>query len=264
MSVESKAVPAPGVSARPVISLGLELSVVAPVFDEAPNLVPLAASVSAALGEGLGWELILVDDGSRDGSAEAIRELARRDPRVRGVFLARHSGQTSALKVGIERARAPLIVTLDADLQNDPADIKKLLARLEGHEAVVGVRVRRQDSFVRRVSSRIANRVRNAVLHDTIQDTGCGLKLFRTEAIRTLPLFEGMHRFLPTLLRYHDYSVIEVPVSHHPRTRGRSKYGIRNRAWRAFKDMLAVRWMRSRIVRVPSVLSDERNDEAST
>ena len=260
MSVESKAVPALGVSQRPALGVALQLSVVAPVYDEAPNLVPLAAQVSAALGDGLGWELLLVDDMSRDGSAEAIRELARRDPRVRGVFLARHCGQTTALKIGIECARSPLIATLDADLQNDPADIRLLLAKLDGHDAAVGVRVRRRDSFVRRASSRIANRVRNAVLHDTIQDTGCGLKLFRTEAIRTLPLFEGMHRFLPTLLRYHGFSVIEVPVSHHPRTRGRSKYGIRNRAWRAFKDMLAVRWMRSRIVRVPVVL-DERKDE---
>jgi len=260
MSVESKAVPALEVFQRPALGVALELSVVAPVFEESPNLVPLVDWVRGTLGEGPGWELVLVDDGSRDGSAETIRELARRDPRVRGVFLARHCGQTSALKIGIERARAPLIATLDADLQNDPADIALLRAQLDGHDAAVGVRVRRRDSFVRRASSRIANRVRNTVLHDTIQDTGCGLKLFRAEAIRTLPLFEGMHRFLPTLLRYHGFSVIEVPVSHHPRTRGRSKYGISNRAWRVFKDMLAVRWMRSRIVRVPTTV-DERSEE---
>ncbi|HVS18948.1 MAG TPA: glycosyltransferase family 2 protein [Planctomycetota bacterium] len=228
-----------------------ELSLVAPVYDEEPNLRRLAARVREVFGDGTDWELVLVDDGSRDGSAALIRELAAEDARVRGVFFAHNCGQTTATKAGLNHARAPLIATLDADLQNDPGDLPAMLAVLGEHDAVVGWRRKRNDTFVRRASSRIANAIRNRISGDSIRDTGCALKLFRAEAIRAIPLFEGMHRFLPTLLRFHGYSVIEHPVSHHPRTAGVSKYGIANRAWKAFKDLLAVRWMRTRIVRMP-------------
>jgi len=237
----------------------LELSLVAPLYDEELNVRPLYERVREVLGDERAWELVLVDDGSRDGSAERMRELEREDARVRGVYFAHNCGQTTATKAGIQAARAPLIATLDADLQNDPGDLLGMLEALGEHDAVVGYREQRHDTFVRRASSRIANGVRNWISGDSIRDTGCSLKLFRAEAIREVPLFEGMHRFLPTLLRYHGYSVIEHPVSHHPRTAGRSKYGIRNRAWRAFKDLLAVRWMRSRIVRMPILA---RRDDA--
>jgi dolichol-phosphate mannosyltransferase len=230
-----------------------ELSLVAPVYDEEPNLRRLVARVREVFGTQLDWELVLVDDGSRDGSAKLMGALAAEDPRVRPVFFAHNCGQTTATRAGLLHARAPLIATLDADLQNDPGDLPAMLAALGEHDAVVGWRMRRNDSFVRRASSRIANGVRNWISGDSIRDTGCSLKLFRAEAIRSIPLFEGMHRFLPTLLRFHGYSVIEHPVSHHPRTAGVSKYGIGNRAWRAFKDLLAVRWMRSRIVKLPIV-----------
>ncbi len=235
----------------------LELSLVAPVYDEEPNVRALYARVREALGDQRAWELVLVDDGSRDRSAELIRDLAREDPRVRGVFFSRNCGQTTATKAGILAARAPLIATLDADLQNDPGDLPGMLQALDGYDAVVGYRVERHDSFVRRASSAIANRIRNAISGDTIRDTGCALKVFRAEAIRAIPLFEGMHRFLPTLLRFHGYTVIEHPVSHRPRAAGKSKYGITNRAWKAFKDLLAVRWMRSRIVRMPLTREDQ-------
>jgi len=229
----------------------VQLSLVVPIRDEAPNLAELHRRCRAALGEALRWELVLVDDGSRDGSDELIRELERLDPRVRGVHFARHCGQTAAIQAGIHASRAPLIATLDGDLQNDPADLAAMLEALGDNDAVVGYRVRRMDSLVRRASSRIANSLRNRLSGDSLRDTGCSLKLFRAEAVRSIPLFEGMHRFLPTLLRFHGYSVIEHPVSHYPRFAGRSKYGIRNRALRAFIDLLAVRWMRSRIVRPP-------------
>lgn len=236
---------APADAGRPALSL------VAPVYNEVDNLRPLLARVHEALDGGPAWELVFVDDGSTDGSTERIRELARGDARVRGVIFERNCGQTAATAAGLRVARGALIATLDADMQNDPADLRLLLAALGEHDAVVGWRVRRRDTWVRRLSSRLANAVRNAVTGDAIRDTGCSLKLFRAEAIRALPLFEGMHRFLPTLLRMHGYSVVEHPVGHHPRLSGTSKYGIGNRAWRATKDLAAVAWMRGRAIRTP-------------
>jgi glycosyltransferase involved in cell wall biosynthesis len=228
----------------------LELSLVAPVYDEKDNLESLYSRVVEVFGDRTRWELVLVDDGSRDGSTQVIRALAQRDPRVRGVFFAKNCGQTTAMRMGILSSRAPLIATLDADMQNDPADIPRLVEQLGDNDAVVGYRLKRNDDFVRRASSRIANRVRNALSGDSIRDTGCSLKVFRAPAIREIPLhFEGMHRFMPTLLRYYGFKVVEHPVSHHPRRAGVSKYGVLNRAFRAFRDLLVVRWMRSRIRR---------------
>jgi len=231
---------------------------VAPVYDERENLEPLYRRVLEVFGDRVGWELVLVDDGSKDGSTEVMHELARRDPRVRCIVFARNCGQTTAVRVGIHSSRAPLVATLDADLQNDPADLPAMIAALGAHDAVVGYRLVRNDDFVRRVSSKLANAVRNRLSGDSIRDTGCSLKLFRAHAIREAPLhFEGMHRFMPTLLRYYGFSVIEHGVSHHPRRAGVSKYGVMNRAFRAFRDLLAVRWMRSRVRRVTIVTSPE-------
>lgn len=232
------------------------LSLVVPAYDEEDCLPALYGRVLEVFGPGTDWELILVDDGSRDRTGAVIRELAAKDARVQARILARNCGQTTAIRVGIEAARAPLIATLDADLQNDPADLPGMLERLGDHDAVVGYRVERHDGWQRRASSRIANAVRNRVTGDRIRDTGCSLKLFRSEAIRALPLLDGMHRFLPTLLRFHGYRVLEHPVSHHPRLAGRSKYGVRNRLGRATRDLLAVRWMRSRIAR-PELVGDD-------
>jgi dolichol-phosphate mannosyltransferase len=257
----------------------VDLSIVAPVYDEAENLERLHQRIVEVFGERMSWELVLVDDGSRDRSPEVIRALAARDPRVVGAFFAKNCGQTAATCAGIQLARGTLLATLDADLQNDPADLPAMIELLSGRaaehddgargarvhagaspvargrgercDAVVGYRMKRNDTFVRRASSRIANRIRNWISKDDIRDTGCSLKVFRTAAIQSIPLFEGMHRFLPTLLRYHGFAVIEHPVSHHPRTAGKSKYGIGNRAFRALKDLFAVRWMRGRLLRLP-------------
>jgi len=234
------------------------ISLVAPVYNEEENLEPLYQRVIEALGHET-FELLLVDDGSSDGSAARIRGLHARDPRVRGIYFARNAGQTAAMAAGIHAATAPLIATLDADLQNDPADIPKLIAALGEHGAAVGYRVKRNDTFVRRASSRIGNGVRNRLTGDQIRDTGCSLKVFRTEAVRALPFLDGMHRFLPTLLRLHGYSVVEVPVAHHPRVAGVSKYGVRNRALRALRDTFAVRWMARRLIRVEIAALDGAN-----
>jgi dolichol-phosphate mannosyltransferase len=143
----------------------------------------------------------------------------------------------------------PIVITLDADLQNDPEDIPLLLEGLEGADAACGVRTRRQDTWVRRTSSRIANRVRDRITGDHVTDTGCSLKAYRAEYLRRLKLYSGMHRFLPTLLRLEGARVVEIPVRHHPRLAGRSKYGIGNRAWAGLRDCFAVRWMRDRHLR---------------
>jgi glycosyltransferase involved in cell wall biosynthesis len=226
-----------------------DLSLVAPAHDEEPNLRALHRRVCEVFDGGPRIELILVDDGSTDGTTQRIRELVARDPRVRGIVLAARSGQTAAIAVGIRAARAPLIATLDADLQNDPADLPAMLAALGDHDAVVGWRTRRHDTLVKRLSSRVANRLRDLLTGDHVRDTGCSLKLFRAEAVRSLALYDGMHRFLPTLLRQRGCSVIEHPVRHAPRTAGRSKYGTLDRATRGFVDLLAVAWMGRRRLR---------------
>lgn len=238
----------------------VRLSVVVPVRDEEVNLEPLYERIAAALGPGPGWELLLVDDASRDASWKRVQGLAERDPRVRGLRFARHAGQSSAIFAGADAARGALVATLDADLQNDPAEIPRLVAALEGWDAVIGYRQERKDTTLRRVASRIANRIRDAVSGDHVTDTGCSLKVFAANDLRALPRFEGMHRFLPTLLRYRGLRVREIAVSHHRRQAGESKYGILDRAWRGLIDLLAVRWMRSRLIRSVVVETAERDD----
>ncbi|MBI4168641.1 MAG: glycosyltransferase family 2 protein [Acidobacteria bacterium] len=228
----------------------MDLSVVAPAYNERDNLAPLVEEVRAVLdGTCLDYEVLFVDDGSTDGSDRVLRDLRAADPRVRVVTLARKAGQSAAMDAGFRRARGDVIVTLDADLQNDPADIPRLLAALGGWDAVVGVRVHRRDTLVRRASSRVANYVRNRISDETIVDTGCSLKAYRRAALTSIALYDGMHRFLPTLLRMEGFRVCEVPVGHRPRRHGRSKYGIGNRLVPSFLDLLAVRWMKRRKLR---------------
>jgi glycosyltransferase involved in cell wall biosynthesis len=227
-----------------------DLSIVIPVYNEEENLSLLWPELRVVLeGLGMSFEVIFVDDGSRDRSAEIIRGFREADRRVRLVRLKANAGETAATDAGFKAARGRYVVTMDADLQNDPHDIPNLVSHLERWDAVTGWRVKRDDPLVRRASSRIANRIRNALSDESIRDSGCTFRGFRRECLRTLTLFRGFHRFIPTLLRMRGYRVLEVPVNHRPRRFGRSKYGIGNRALVAFVDLLVVRWMKDRILR---------------
>jgi dolichol-phosphate mannosyltransferase len=226
-----------------------DLSAVVPVYDERESLEWLLAELTASLAAtGRSIEVVRVDDGSRDCSTELLDRLATPTPGARVLHFARNAGQSAAVDAGFKAARGGIVVTLDGDGQNDPADIPRLLSAMEAgpFDAAVGYRVRRADGLVRRLSSGVANAVRNRLSGDDIIDTGCSLKAFRREALAGLKLFTGMHRFLPTLLRMEGFTVVQVPVGHRPRRAGTSKYGVGNRVFRAFVDLLAVRWMKRR------------------
>jgi dolichol-phosphate mannosyltransferase len=231
---------------------GPELSIVVPVYNEEESLSLRWQEIRDALDPtGLQYEVIFVDDGSLDRSAEIIREFRERDRRARLIKLKANAGETAATDAGFKAVRGRYVVVMDADLQNDPRDIPAMLARLNEWDAVTGWRVNRAagDSWIRRLSSRIANRIRNALSEETIHDSGCTFRAFRRECVQDLVLYRGLHRFIPTLLRIRGFRVLEVPVNHRPRRFGTSKYGIGNRALRAFIDLLAVRWMKDRHLR---------------
>jgi dolichol-phosphate mannosyltransferase len=230
----------------------VDLSVVVPVYNEEENLPLFWPELRGVLEPlRLSFEVVFVDDGSRDRSAELIRSFREADRRVRLVRLKANAGETAATDAGFKAARGRWVVTMDADLQNDPHDIPALVRHLEQWDAVTGWRVNRGegDSIVRRVSSRVANRVRNALSDETIQDSGCTFRAFRRECLRGLVLYRGFHRFIPTLLKMRGYRVLEVPVANRPRRFGQSKYGVLNRVFVATADLLVVRWMKNRLLR---------------
>ncbi len=225
-----------------------DVSLVIPVHNEEENLPILAAEIHAAL-DGRSYEVLWIDDGSTDGSLQALGRIAASDPRARVLKLARSAGQSAALAAGFRSARGDIVVTLDADLQNDPQDIPRLLTEMAappGWDLVSGVRTRRRDNWVRRLSSRIANGVRNWATGEHVSDVGCSLKAYRAEYLRRVPMFQGMHRFLPTLVRLDGARIREVPVHHRPRLHGKTKYSIGNRLFRSLADLFAVRWMERR------------------
>ncbi len=243
-----------------------DLSIVVPLYNEAENLPQLNEEIRTTLVDrAIDYEVIYVDDGSTDESPRVLRSLVETDARLRLIRLAVNSGQTAAFAAGIRASRGEVIVTLDADLQNDPADIPRLLDAMDTCDIVCGIRQDRQDSRVRLLSSRIANSVRNRLTGESITDVGCSLRAFRRELTEGLPLFTGMHRFLPTLLRLQGGRVREIPVRHRPRVHGTSKYGIHNRLWTGLADLFAVRWMLKRWIdrRESAELTPQRHPDES-
>jgi len=229
------------------------LSVVIPVCNEADNVLPLAREIAAALRARGGLEIIFVDDGSTDGTVEAVRSARTEIPEVRLLRHSRRSGQSAAVASGVRRARGEWVATLDGDGQNDPADFPAMLDALgqagksePAVRLVMGNRVTRRDTWLRRLSSRVANGVRGWLLGDGTPDTGCGIKLMHRATFLELPFFDHMHRFLPALYQRQGTRVISVPVNHRPRTRGTSKYGLHNRLWVGIVDMYGVMWLKSR------------------
>ena len=227
-----------------------DISIIVTVFNEQDNILPLAREVARALdNEPREFELVFVDDASRDGTWEKIQEARRLDARVRGVRHARNSGQSAALWTGIQDTRGGVIATLDGDLQNDPSDLPKLLAELGPVNFVCGVRVNRQDNWLRRVSSRIARRARKTALGADFQDTGCSLRAFKRSTLDGVFPFDGWHRFLPILVRGNGVTAKEIPVNHRPRVAGVSKYGVWNRLGRGIFDLIGVAWYQKRRLR---------------
>jgi len=229
--------------------------VVVPVHNEADNVEGLIEEIHAALQGQESFEVVFIDDASDDDTAQRLTRLVRRLPRLRVLRHRRNCGQSTAIATGVRHARGHLVATLDGDGQNDPADLPALLARWDGESAagpqpllLAGWRAQRRDTWLRRISSRVANGVRSRLLADATPDTGCGLKLFEREAFLALPFFDHMHRFLPALFVRAGGRVVSVPVRHRPRLLGRSHYGVWNRLWVGIVDLIGVSWLRRRMV----------------
>ena len=231
------------------------LSVVIPMYNEAENVGPLVERLQLALNGAPGEiEILFVDDGSSDDTLALLQAAQAKDARIRIAHFRRNLGQTAALAAGFRLARGNAVVTIDGDLQNDPAEIPRLAAMLSEWDAVCGVRVQRRDTLWKRLSSRVANRFRNWATGDDITDTGCTLKAYRRQCLVSLELYQGLHRFLPTLLKMRGYRVTQVPVSHSPRLRGKTKYGTWGRLKKGLADVWAVRWMKQNWINFGGVL----------
>jgi dolichol-phosphate mannosyltransferase len=256
-----------------------ELSVVVPVHNEAENLNRLTDEIRRALEGRVDYEIVYVDDGSQDGSAEGLARLAREEPRIRVVPHARRAGQSAAIASGVRAARAPWIATLDGDGQNDPADILPMLDMVRGSAGsaarppvrpsarppdspplrlIIGNRRQRQDRWDKRLAGRIANAVRSRMLGDGTPDTGCGLKLFERSAFLSVPHFDHMHRYLPALFLRSGWGIASVPVNHRPRGAGRSHYGVFDRLWVGLLDLPGVWWLMRRQIR-PAIAEDSHD-----
>jgi glycosyltransferase involved in cell wall biosynthesis len=230
-----------------------QISVVLPCHNEQDNLRPLITALREAIEPlKISYEIVITDDCSTDNSWKMLKEFAAADKRIRVQRFVKNAGQSAALWAGMKAARGRYLVTLDADLQNDPRDVPQFLEALKQFDCVCGSRVAARgqgDNFVRVASSRIANWVRNKLSGETISDAGCCYRAFKRECIGNLKFFKGMHRFLPTLFKIEGYTVTEIPVRHNPRAGGQTHYGVWNRLFASFYDLLAVRWMKKRMFR---------------
>jgi dolichol-phosphate mannosyltransferase len=225
----------------------IDISVVIPVYNEEENLMPLLDELFPILREsGKGFEVICIDDASKDNSFSVLEGIKKVYAELRIVRHKLNCGESAAEATGFAHAKGDVIVTIDGDQQNDPADIPLLLEALDHADAVCGVRRKREDDWVKRISSKIANGFRNWATKDAVSDAGCTFRALKRNALKEIPVFNGMHRFLPTLLRLQGFTVTEVSVNHRPRTRGESKYGIGNRMFRGLIDCFAMIWWRRR------------------
>jgi len=228
----------------------IAISAIIPVFNEEENLPILVPRLIEVLNRtGKPYEVIFVDDGSSDRSRAVLKKVQAEVPSIRIVALKENRGLSAALWAGMREARGEILVTLDSDLQNDPSDIPKLLQYLDRYDMATGWRQKRDDPWSKRIASKVGNKVRNWLSGETIHDSACTLRAFKKESVKNIPVFNGMHRFMSTLVRMEGYRIVEVPVAHHPRKHGKSKYNIRNRLWRGLCDLLAVRWMKRRQIR---------------
>ncbi len=224
-----------------------EVSLIMPCYNEQENLAPLVQQLKHALEScTTSYELIFIDDGSNDMTENCLRNLTQEDKRVRGISHTKNFGQSAALLTGIQHARGEVVISMDADLQNDPADIPAMLELLKNADAVCGIRQIRQDSRVKKISSRVANWFRQWLLQDEILDAGCCFRAIRRDALQQLPAFRALHRFLPTILKIHGYRVTQMSVRHHPRIHGYSKYGVGNRLFVGIYDLVGIAWYKSR------------------
>ena len=228
-----------------------DISIIVPVYNEADNVMPLCREVQAAMQkQQRSWELILVDDCSTDDTWKRIAEAHQMDHRIQGIRHLRNAGQSAAVWTGVQASTSPIIATLDGDLQNDPADIPAMLPHLDNTDFVCGRRMNRRDTFVRRVSSRVARAARKAVLKADFADTGCAMRVFKRSAVDGILPFNGWHRFLPVLVHNNGAKTLEVPVNHRPRVAGLSKYGLGNRLWRGIYDLVGVSWYQKRRLKI--------------
>ncbi len=220
-------------------------SIVVPIYNEKDNIAPLVQEIEWVM-HGFSWELIFVDDGSTDTSKQVLTTLSRTKPHIRAIFLKSNYGQSNALAAGIRASLGTWVITLDGDGQNDPRDIPLLIAAAHDCDMVSGIRKKRKDSLLKRLISRLANAVRSRLLKDKTTDTGCSLKLYRRSCFEKIPLYKGMHRFLPALFQIEGFTTKEIPVNHRPRERGSSKYTLFNRGISTLVDLFAVAWMKKR------------------
>lgn len=230
--------------------MSISYSVVVPLKNEAENIGELIDEIKAAIDPlKKSWELICIDDGSTDNTKDVLQELARSMPQLRILSFDRNYGQSSAFDAGFKAAQGEYVITLDGDRQNDPKDIPKLLTAAAHADLVCGYRAKRKDTWVKKITSRLANAVRSRFCKDGVKDTGCSLKVYRTSSLRRIKLFHGMHRFLPALFLIEGLTVTEVEVNHRERAKGQTKYNFFNRSLNTVVDMLAVRWMHNRRLR---------------
>ncbi len=230
----------------------MDISIIVPVFNEQENVLPLTREVIGAMkGSSGSYEVVFVDDCSSDATWERIQQAQQNDPRVRGLRHSRNCGQSAALWTGFQATSSPIIATLDGDLQNDAADLPRMIKQLASVDFVSGYRAKRADSWIRRISSKIARLARRVALKVDVQDSGCAIRVFRRATLSAAFPFNGFHRFLPILVATAGFKTLEVPVNHRARTAGVSKYGVGNRLWRGIFDLFGVKWFQKR--RLPAV-----------